>query len=110
MLAVIFRRIIKVLYFYGLNLVLIVYLLRNLGRGPIWHLWDKVMSSAALYDLLFINNLTQHECLPWLWFFGVYIQLSILAPLAIYVMKKNAFISYPLIVILSIVSATVVGL
>jgi peptidoglycan/LPS O-acetylase OafA/YrhL len=62
-------------------------------------------------NVLFINNFDDiNTCFPWTWFLAVYIQLSLLAPLIIYLLRKYIFICYPLIIICGFVCATVVGL
>jgi peptidoglycan/LPS O-acetylase OafA/YrhL len=119
--AIIFamRRVIGIAYFYYINLILIVYLFRSLGTGPTWHFFDKIMSKcdeSIWKNLLFINNLSQDLiskddiCLYWTWYLSLYVQLSVLTPFVIYLMKKIMVVCYPLLIILALICGGVIGL
>lgn len=59
-----FKRVLKIWFFYSLNILLMVYMFRHLGRGPLWHFWDKIMENcdhSLLPNILFHMNLTQPE-------------------------------------------------
>lgn len=113
------RRVIGIAYFYYINLILIVYLFRSLGTGPTWHFFDKIMSKcdeSIWKNLLFINNLSQDLsskddiCLYWTWYLSLYVQLSVLTPFVIYLMKKIMVVCYPLLIILALICGGVIGL
>lgn len=64
-------------------------------------------------NLLFFNNFTgdfgsrDSMCLPWTWFLSVYAQLTIIAPLVVYLLTKHLMIFYPLVLLSGFICAGV---
>ena len=90
---------------YYLTLLFQVYIFRLLGEGPIWNFWDKLLAPCDNYfwtNLLFINNLypnlgTKNDmCMPWTWFFAIYMQLTFLTPFVIYFLYKFPMMFIPI--------------
>lgn len=113
------KRLIKIEFFYCFNLILIVFLFRSLGYGPSWHFFDNIMSKCddnIWNNILFINNLASDVnskddmCLHWTWYLSIYVQLSILTPFVIYLMKKIMVVCYPLLIILALICGGAIGL
>jgi hypothetical protein len=113
------KRIIKLEFFYAINLLVIVYVFRSLGDGPTWYFFDKLMApcdKGIWSNLLFVNNFVNNfgskedMCLPWTWFLAVYTQLSLITPLLVYLMTRIMMICYPAIILLGLVSLAITGI
>lgn len=106
------RRVLKIEVFYAINLMFLVYYFRELGSGPTWHFFNKLLKPCdenLWPNLLFINNFTNNfgrredMCMPWTWFISVYIQLSLITPFIVYCLSKNLMVFYPFVILISIV-------
>lgn len=113
------KRLAKLEFFYAINLSAIVYIFRDFGDGPTWYFFDKLMGpcdKGIWQNLAFVSNLVNNfgskadMCLPWTWFLAVYIQLSLLTPLLVYLMTLIFFLAYPMIIILGLIAVAASGI
>ena len=114
-----FIRLLKIVPFYYMGLLIMVYIYRMLGYGPTWSFYDKVMEPCEDHlwtNLLFINNLypgfgnKERMCLPWTWYMAVYMQLSLLTPFIIYFSFRFPMVFKPIHLILCLCAFVAQGL
>ena len=85
------------------------------GDGPLWIQGGVIDQLGSLCksdwwaNFLFVNNLTNQNCMSWVWYLANDMQFFILMPFIVYAFTKNKLIGYmiPLLIVIANLGLTI---